>query len=200
MLGPRRTSKSLASSGVAGGITALSSILKAAGIVTCGSSPKSLGSVISPVSAAATAVSGETRYTLASLVPLRPKKLRLNVRNDTPAELGEKPIPMQGPQAHSSSLAPLANISESAPQSASIESTCLEPGEMERLTEGEMVLPFKSAATFSISKSDELVQEPMQTWSTFVPFKDSTVTILSGLCGHAISGFNSSRSMSITLS
>ena len=72
------------------------------------SSPRSRGSVISPVRAAATAVSGDTRYTLASAVPLRPSKLRLKVRRHTPPELGEKPMPMQGPQAHSSSRAPEA--------------------------------------------------------------------------------------------
>ena len=43
---------------------------------------------------------------------------------------------------------------------------------MERLTEGSMVLPFSRAATLSISNSEELVQEPMQTWSTFVPFRE----------------------------
>ena len=51
----------------------------------------------------------------------------------------------------------------SAPHSASMVSTCLEPGEMDRLTEGWMVQPFSSAATFSISCREELVQEPMHT-------------------------------------
>ena len=70
---------------------------------------------------------------------------------------------MQGPQAHSSTLAPLARMSERAPESASMERTCLDPGEMERLTSGRIVLPFNRAATFSMSKSEELVHEPMQT-------------------------------------
>ena len=72
-------------------------------------------------------------------------------------------MPMQGPQAHSSSLAPLARMSDSAPLSASMVSTCFEPGDTERLTPGAMVRPFKSAAAFSISRREELVQEPMQT-------------------------------------
>jgi hypothetical protein len=56
-----------------------------------------------------------------------------------------------------------------------------EPGERERLTSGEMVLPLRSAATLRRSSSEELVQEPMQTWSTFVPFKLSTSTTRSGI-------------------
>ena len=119
--------------------------------------------MISPVKAAATAVSGDTRYTCPSAVPERPSKLRLKVRRETPPEFGEKPMPMQGPQAHSSTLAPLAMMSVSAPQSASISNTCLEPGDTERLTSGRMVLPLRSAATFSISYNEEFVQEPMQT-------------------------------------
>ena len=109
-------------------------------------------------------------------------------------------MPMQGPQAHSKTLAPLARISDRAPQSASIDRTCLEPGEMDRLTSGLMVFPLSKAATFSISNRDELVQEPMQTWSTLVPLSDSTSTTLSGLWGHAIIGFREDRSMSMTLS
>src|SRR5699024_1337582 len=116
MFGPLNIGSASASSGEAGGITALSSSLKLDGISTFGISPRRQGSVISPVSAAATAVSGETRYTWPSAVPERPSKLRLKVLSDTPPELGEKPMPMQGPQAHSRSLAPLARISESAPQ------------------------------------------------------------------------------------
>ena len=163
MFGPRRISTFSASSSLAGAITALSSILNTSGIVISGISPRSMGSVISPVRAAATAVSGEQRYTFASAVPLLPSKFLLKVRRDTPPELGEKPMPIQGPHAHSSTLAPDAIISERAPLSASIPSTCLEPGDMERLTSGETVFPLRIAATLSISKSDELVHEPIQT-------------------------------------
>ena len=162
-----------------------------------GISPSSRGSVISPVSAAATAVSGETRYTPASAVPLRPRKLRLKVRRDTPALLGLKPMPMQGPQAHSSTRAPLASMSVSAPQSASIDSTWRLPGEIDRLTEGFTVRPFSSAATFSISIRLELVQEPMHTWSTFVPFNSPAFFTLSGLWGQATSGSSAERSISM---
>ena len=62
MFGPRSTSTESASSGEAGARTALSSTLKQSGSVTLISSrPSVRGSVISPVSAEATAVSGETR-------------------------------------------------------------------------------------------------------------------------------------------
>ena len=37
------------------------------------------------------------------------------------------------------------------------------PGDMDRLTDGSMVLPFSSAATLSMSRREELVQEPMHT-------------------------------------
>ena len=117
-----------------------------------------------------------------------------------PAEFGEKPIPMHGPHAHSRSLAPEARISLNAPQSESIDNTCLEPGDTDMLTLGLMVLPLRSAATLSISRREELVQEPTHTWSTFVPLSDSTVTTLSGLCGQAISGTRVSRFISIILS
>ena len=163
IFGPLRISTLSASSAVAGASTALSSILNSSGIVISGMFPRSIGSVISPVKAAATAVSGDTRYTCPSAVPERPSKLRLNVLRETPPEFGENPMPIHGPQAHSSTLAPLAMISVNAPQSASISSTCFDPGETERLTSGRMVLPLSSAATFSISYNEELVQEPMQT-------------------------------------
>ena len=85
------------------------------------------------------------------------------MRRLTPPEFGENPMPMQGPHAHSSTRAPDARMSDSAPRSASMVSTCREPGETDTLTFGETVRPFSSAATFNRSDSDELVQEPMQT-------------------------------------
>ena len=54
-------------------------------------------------------------------------------------------------------------MSVSAPEFASMVNTCLEPGDIDKLTVGAIFLPFKSFATLSISKSDELVHEPMQT-------------------------------------
>ena len=107
-------------------------------------------------------------------------------------------MPMHGPHAHSSRRAPLARMSVSAPQSESMVSTCFDPGEMDRLTPGAMVLPLSRAATLSISSSDEFVHEPMQTWSTFVPASVATGTTLSGLCGQAIMGCSVLRSMSMT--
>ena len=49
--------------------------------------------MICPVSAAATAVSGETRYTWSPAVPLRPAKLRLNVRRLTAPSAGREALP-----------------------------------------------------------------------------------------------------------
>ena len=72
-------------------------------------------------------------------------------------------MPMQGPQAHSSSRTPEDRISDSAPQSASMVNTCREPGETDILTVGATVFPFSMAAALSISYREELVQEPMQT-------------------------------------
>ena len=105
-------------------------------MVTCSGSSMVVGSVMYPVRAEATAVSGETKYTCPSRVPERPRKFRLKVLRETPPEFGEKPMPMQGPQAHSSSRAPLARMSDNAPQSLSMVSTCREPGDTDRLTEG----------------------------------------------------------------
>ena len=58
---------------------------------------------------------------------------------------------------------PAAIISESAPQSASIVRTCFDPGDTERLTLSAIFFPLSIAATRSISRSEELVQDPMQT-------------------------------------
>ena len=61
MFGPRRTSTVSASAAGTGGSTARSSMRKLSGSVTAGISPSVCGSVMKPVSAAATAVSGDTR-------------------------------------------------------------------------------------------------------------------------------------------
>ena len=68
---------------------------------------------------------------------------------------------------------------------------------MERLTLGSMVLPLSMAATFSISLREELVQEPMHTWSTLTAERVFTSTTLSGLWGQAIMGSRVDRSMSM---
>jgi hypothetical protein len=66
-----------------------------------------VGSVTTPVIAASAAISGLTRYTWASLVPLRPSKFRLLVRSETAWLFGLWWLPMQNPQALSRILAPL---------------------------------------------------------------------------------------------
>ena len=97
------------------------------------------------------AVSGLTSHTLAEAVPLRPQKLRLKVLRLTASVAGAWPMPMHGPQAHSSTLAPADTIFARAPFEASIVSTCLEPGEMTRLTFGATVWPSSISATFIMS-------------------------------------------------
>ena len=69
------------------------------------------GSVITPVRALAAAVDGEQRYTASSWVPLRPGKLRLNVRSDGCAFTGACPMPTHGPHTGSSIRAPAVNRS-----------------------------------------------------------------------------------------
>ena len=56
---------------------------------------RSRGSVITPVSAEATAVSGEHRWTMSSRVPERPGKLRGVVRSEITSVAGAWPMPMQ---------------------------------------------------------------------------------------------------------
>ena len=112
----------------------------------------------------------------------------------TPADFGEKPIPIHGPHAHSRILAPAEMRSASAPHSASMVYTCFEPGEIESDTSGCTVLPLRIAATVKRSLSDELVQEPMHTWLILIPLSSDTAFTLSGLCGHAARGFNAERS------
>ena len=127
------------------------------------SSAISIGFVITPFIADIAAVSGDTRNTFASAVPLLPSKLRLNVLRLMPDEFGEKPIPIHGPQAHSKSLAPEANISVNAPDSESCMSTCFDPGETDMLTLLSTVLPDNMLAILSISNRLEFVHEPTQT-------------------------------------
>ncbi len=121
--------------------------------------------------------------------------MRLKVRTLTAFVLGDCPMPMQGPQAHSSTRAPAAIISASAPHLQSIASTCREPGLTVKLTLGATVLPFSIAATLSISARLEFVQLPMQTWSTAILVSSETAFMLSGLCGHAASGRRAERSI-----
>ena len=117
----------------------LSSAAKRSGRAGFSTGAQVSGSVRTPVMAETAAVSGLTSQTLAEAVPLRPQKLRLKVRKLTASVAGAWPMPMQGPQAHSSTLAPAATIFASAPFDASMVSTCREPGEMTRLTFGATV-------------------------------------------------------------
>ena len=152
MFGPRWISTVSIKASSMGGTIMLSFIRNSLGISIFSQPPRVRGSVNMPVRAEAAAVSGLTRYTCPSAVPLRPSKFRLKVRRETPPELGDCPMPMQGPQAHSSTRAPAAMISAKAPFKASILYTCLEPQPMVRLTSGCTVLPFKMAATRIMSR------------------------------------------------
>ena len=200
MLGPRTTSTVSIRGSSMGGRMRLSFMRKLSGRSILTYSPRVRGSVNTPAMAEAAAVSGLTRYTCASAVPVRPSKLRLKVRRDTPAELGDWPMPMQGPQAHSKILAPADIMSARAPFAASIWYTCLEPQPMVRLTSGWTVLPLSTAATRIMSRYDELVQEPMQTWSILMPESSDTGFTASGLWGQAARGSKLERSTVITSS
>ena len=66
-------------------------------------------------------------------------------------------------------------------------STWREPGEIVRLTVGQTVFPLRISATFIMSSSEELVQEPMHTWSTLGPISLTDFTA-SGEWGQAAAG------------
>src|SRR5665647_8360 len=110
--------------------------VKEAGEIFSREIPDSSASVSTPVIAERAAVSGLTRYTSASRVPLRPLKFRLKVRREIAPDFGDWPIPIQGPQAFSMILAPELIKSAKAPFSASFANILLEPGEITRLTSG----------------------------------------------------------------
>lgn len=84
MFGPRSTSTCSKESSGAGRSIILSFTEKCAGISTGATEGRVEGSVTKPVRQLAAAVSGLTRYTPASRVPLRPSKFRLNVRSEMP--------------------------------------------------------------------------------------------------------------------
>ena len=116
-----------------------------------------------PDKAAAAADSGETRYTPAVVVPERPKKLRLDVRTETPFVLGAIELPMQNPHAVSRIRAPEAMMSASAPFLAAISSTCRDPHATPSDMPEAIFLPFRTAATCIISRYDPFVHEPIIT-------------------------------------
>src|SRR3989344_2247026 len=90
--------------------------------------PKSLGSIISPLIAAAVAVSQEERYTWSCSVPLLPSQFLGKLLTETTSDPGALPMPMHALHEGSEILAP-ALINESRPLSLSIvSSNCLEPG------------------------------------------------------------------------
>ena len=156
--------------------------------------------VITPVIADAAAVSGETRYTPASAVPLRPLKLRLNVRKETPALFGAKPCPRQGPHALSKILNPAAISSPKMPDFAAIISTALLPGAIPASTPGAMCLPLTIAATLAKSSSELFVHEPITTCVAGFPAIFFISVTASGECGCAASAESSSKFISMSLS
>ncbi len=113
--------------------------------------------------AVATATSGLARYTSASAVPLLPLKFRLKVLTETAPELGAQPMPMQGPQAFSMILTPARTSSRYSPLSTRCSTTCLEPGLIVACRPACTVRPFNALATIFKSRSEEFVQEPMDT-------------------------------------
>ena len=154
MFGPRRTVTFEGSS--AGGSTIESSTRNFFGTFTSGYSiPNSLatsrGSAISPLSAQAAAVSGETRKIPASLVPERPSKFRLLVRTETPPEGGACPAPMQKPHAVSRIRAPELTSVAMLLSFAAIWRTWREPGATPKETFGRITLPFRILASVVMS-------------------------------------------------
>ena len=72
-------------------------------------------------------------------------------------------LPMQNPQALSSTRAPASIRSARLPSAAAMASTCREPGATAKLTPPASILrPFRMAATAWMSRTEELVQEADQ--------------------------------------
>ena len=165
MLGPRTTSTDLASSGLAGRSTPLSSMEKRSGSCTSGYSPSSrgVGDVAEDGAGGGNFRRGEVDLRVSGAAAAL--EVAVEGAHGDAAGIGGKAHADAGPAgAFQHARAPLASMSASAPQAESICKTCLEPGEMmERLTVGATVLPFKMAATRRRSRSEELVQEPTQT-------------------------------------
>src|SRR5438132_3925394 len=158
-----------------------------------GNFPRSLGSAIFPSSAVAAAVSGLHRYTRSSAVPLRPSKLRLNVRTEAPWVGGENPMPIHGPQATSSSRTPALMSFVMSPLVSMRSSVWREPGETATEIPGAMRLWSSACATMLRSRNDEFTLLPTATCATSVPATSRTDFTLSGLEGHAMRGSNSPR-------
>ena len=140
------------------------SFLSNSGIMISGMcSPVFMPSVRTPFIADIAAVSGLTKYTPASRVPLRPLKFLLKVLRDIAPDFGDCPMPMQGPQAFSITLAPEFIMSRRAPFSAILARILLEPGDITKLTSSFTFFPLSMAATFMRSVYDEFVQLPIAT-------------------------------------
>src|SRR3989338_2536921 len=106
---------------------------------------------------------------------------------------------MHGPHVASSILAPASIMLASPLLREIISKTCFEPGEIVMLTFGLTLCPpfLNISATTIKSLYEELVQLPMQTWSTFIPSSSETLHTASGLCGFAIMGSSLFKSISI---
>lgn len=201
MLGPRTNGSRAASSGGSGGTSIEVFTAACAGRSRIGgSSPssaaRSRGSAISPVNAAAAAVSGEHSHTRSSRVPDRPGKLRGTVRSELWPTAGACPIPMhprhpvwwrRAPAARSVKVAPIRVRSSKISRDDGLTST---------LTESFVWRPSSIAATTAKSRSPGLAEEPITTWPTGSPATSRTGTTLSGEDGLAINGSSVDRSIS----
>ena len=153
------------------------------------------GSVITPVSAAAAAVSGEHSHTESSSVPERPGKFRGMVRRELRPVAGACPIPMQPMQPDWWIRAPAATREVSQPPVIRSASTSREVGLMSRDTPGAAWRPSRISATTAKSRSPGFAEEPTTTCETSSPATDATGTTFPGEEGRAISGSRAVRSM-----
>jgi len=110
---------------------------------------RSRGSVITPVSADAAAVSGLTRHTLSSRVPERPGKLRGTVRSESALVAGAWPMPMQPLQPVWCSRAPAPMRSKVAPIRVRSEKIWRDDGFTSKLTASLVWWPFTIAAAIA---------------------------------------------------
>ena len=134
MFGPRTTSTF--SPSAAGAMIMPSSMMNSFGGFTLGIAPNFETSGNSPVRALRAQISGLARITPASLLPARPRKLRLKERTLRVPVAGTWPMPIQGPQADSRMRAPEAISSLRPPAEAIISNTWRLPGVTVKLTSG----------------------------------------------------------------
>ncbi len=118
-----------------------------------------------------------------------PLKLRLVVESTTSPSAGIPwCVPTQGPQPGLSTTPSVSINVWIKPSLTACKNIFFDAGPISNLTPRCTFLPFNIFAAILKSSNLPLVQEPMKTWSIFVPSTFPIGTTLSTLCGFAICG------------